>query len=71
MKRDIDISEATEADRNSVEWIVRSGDTDGRSWLAEAPRCPALARHGIAHVGVARAVHPYRVVRTHLRGTAR
>ena len=75
MKRDIDISATTHRDdgdtagRGSVEWVVRAGDGDGRPWLARAPVCPALARYGIAHVGVARAVHPYRVVRTHLGGT--
>jgi hypothetical protein len=69
MKTDIHISETTEAGRGCVEWIVRATDGDGRAWLADAPRCPALARYGIAHVGVAHAVHPYRVVRTQLRGT--
>jgi AraC-like DNA-binding protein len=69
MKPDIDISDTTEAGLQSLERIVRAADTDARPWLADAPRCPALARYGIAHVGVARAVHPYRVVRTSLRGT--
>jgi AraC-like DNA-binding protein len=69
MESDIDISDATEAGQRSVEWVVRAGDAGGRPWLADAPLCAALGRYGIAHVGVARAAHPYRVVRTHLSGT--
>jgi len=49
--------------------VVRADDHDPRPWLADAPVCPALAHHQIAHVGICEARSPYRVVRTHQSGT--
>jgi len=69
MKRDIRISDLTEAGRGTTERVVRARADEPRAWLADAPVCPALARHGIVHVGIADAAHPYRVVRTDLSGT--
>lgn len=40
-----------------------------REWIVRASGCPALAVHGIAHVGVADAAAPYAMVRTDLAGT--
>jgi AraC-like DNA-binding protein len=68
MKRDIHLSETTEAGRGTKERVVRASADDSRDWLLGAPVCDALARHDIVHVGVADAVHPYRVVRTDLSG---
>lgn len=62
MKRDIRLSETTEC-------VVRASRADGRDWLADAPVCMALARHGIVHVGAAEAAHPYEVRRPDLSGT--
>ena len=42
---------------------------DTRDWLADAPVCAALAQHGIVHVGIAEAAHPYLVRRPDLSGT--
>jgi AraC-like DNA-binding protein len=62
MKKDIRLSQTTER-------VVRASLDDARDWLADAPVCPALARHGIVHVGVAEIVHPYEVRRPDLSGT--
>ncbi|MEQ1858349.1 MAG: AraC family transcriptional regulator [Chthoniobacteraceae bacterium] len=62
MKRDIHLSESTER-------VVRASEADARDWLADAPVCASLARHGIVHVGVAVVTHPYSVKRPDLSGT--
>ena len=62
MKRDIRISKTTER-------VARASREDARDWLAEAPVCAALAQHGIVHVGIAEAAHPYLVRRPDLSGT--
>lgn len=62
MKKDIRLSE-------SIERVVRASREDVRDWLADAPVCPALAQHGIVHVGFASVVHPYSVRRPDLSGT--
>jgi AraC-like DNA-binding protein len=62
MKKDIRLSKTTER-------VVRASRADTRPWLADAPVCAALARHGIAHVGSAEAAHPYEVRRPDLSGT--
>lgn len=62
MKRDIRISETSEQ-------VVRASLADTRDWLAEAPVCGSLARHGIVHVGSAEIRHPYSVRRPDLSGT--
>ncbi|MCI0541052.1 MAG: AraC family ligand binding domain-containing protein [Verrucomicrobiales bacterium] len=62
MKRDIHLSETTER-------VVRASRADARDWLADAPVCVMLARHGIVHVGVAEVTHPYEVRRPDLSGT--
>ena len=49
--------------------LVRSDDSDERSWLRATPVCPILANHHIAHVGIMRARHPFEVTRTNLSGT--
>jgi AraC-like DNA-binding protein len=62
MKKDIRISETTEL-------VVRASLADTRDWLADAPVCASLARHGIVHVGCAAIRHPYSVRRPDLSGT--
>ena len=62
MKKDIRISETTE-------FVVRASVADSRDWLADAPVCAALVRHGIVHVGLADIRHPYSVRRPNLSGT--
>ena len=62
MKKDIRISETTEH-------VVRASIEDTRDWLADAPVCAQLARHGIVHVGLADIRHPYSVRRPALSGT--
>jgi len=69
MKKDIHLSEITEAGRGTTEWVVRAGADESREWLVGAPDCAALRPYGIVHVGIAEAAHPYRVVRTDLSGT--
>ena len=49
--------------------VVRVDELDAREWLASAPTCSALAQHRIAHLGVARAVAPYAIVRMKQSGT--
>jgi AraC-like DNA-binding protein len=49
--------------------IVRAHRNDTREWLRDAPVCQALALHRIAHVGVADAAMPYRIVRMKQSGT--
>lgn len=39
-----------------------------REWRTSSEDCPALAVHGIAHVGVCDAAYPYEVVRMDLKG---
>jgi AraC-like DNA-binding protein len=56
-------------DGNLAQWVVRVDKRDPRSWLSEAPNCPALGQYQIAHVGVWHTRAPFRVVRTHLSGT--
>ncbi len=48
---------------------VRANNADQRAWLRDAPVCPALGQHQIAHVGVCHGVAPYRIVRTKQSGT--
>lgn len=62
MKKDIRLSETTER-------VVRASQADARDWLADAPVCASLVRHGIVHVGAAAAAHPYSVKRPDLSGT--
>jgi AraC-like DNA-binding protein len=52
-----------------TERVIRANVSDTRDWLADAPVCMALARHGIVHVGVADVSHPYEVRRPDLSGT--
>lgn len=51
------------------QWVVRARTADTRAWLQDAPVCPALTQHQIAHLGVCHAVAPYRIVRTKQSGT--
>lgn len=53
----------------STERVVRADHADERDWLSEAPVCPSLVHHGIVHVGVVEASHPYEVKRPDLSGT--
>lgn len=48
---------------------VKSSEGERRDWLAESPVCRQLQQRNIAHVGVLRAVYPFRVVRLHQSGT--
>jgi AraC-like DNA-binding protein len=50
-------------------WAVRATAEDRRAFLAKSPVCPALSHAHIAHLGVQRARHPYRIVRVHQSGT--
>jgi transcriptional regulator GlxA family with amidase domain/quercetin dioxygenase-like cupin family protein len=43
---------------------VRVGTEEPRPWLRHYGVCPALARHGMVHVGIAGAHAPYQIVRT-------
>ena len=43
---------------------VRVGTEEPRPWLKHYGVCPALARHGIVHAGIAEAHAPYQIVRT-------
>jgi AraC-like DNA-binding protein len=45
------------------QWVVQVAKRDLRPWLAASPACAALGQHQIAHVGVAEAWSPYRIVR--------
>lgn len=63
------LTETNTAGRGTREQVVRASADDRRAWLVDAPVCTALSRHHIAHVGVAEARHPYRVVRRDLSGT--
>lgn len=45
---------------------ISSGD---RPWLADAPECPLLAIHQIAHIGIMRARFPYEILRNRQSGT--
>lgn len=62
MKTDIRLSK-------TIERVVRASAADHRDWLADAPVCVSLARHGIVHVGIAEIVDPYEVKRPDLSGT--
>ncbi|MEM8956137.1 MAG: AraC family transcriptional regulator [Verrucomicrobiota bacterium] len=48
---------------------VRSGSEMPREWLSDSPICPQLGQRKIAHVGVLKAVYPFRVVRLFQSGT--
>lgn len=48
---------------------VRVDLLDPREWLADFPACALLHQHQIAHVGICRAMTPYRVVRNRQSGT--
>lgn len=58
-----DLSETHILGARTRQWIVRVSRQDDRPWLAEALVCPALGQHQIAHVGIAEARAPYRIVR--------
>lgn len=49
--------------------VVRADTNDPRPWLQEARVCNTLGLHQIAHVGIANAKVPYRVVRKDQSGT--
>lgn len=49
--------------------VLRPDESDQRSWLQGSPICPVLAEHQIAHLGLAEARWPYRVIRTEQSGT--
>lgn len=48
---------------------VRASGEDSRRWLAAAPECPVMQLKHMAHAGVMKAVHPFRVVRLFQSGT--
>ncbi len=47
---------------------MRANDLDERDWLQQAPICPELENHRIAHCGIMHAVHPMEIVRMQLSG---
>ncbi|MFN0075861.1 MAG: helix-turn-helix transcriptional regulator [Prosthecobacter sp.] len=49
--------------------VVRADGRDQRSWLVDAPICPLLKTHHIAHVGRMWASAPFEVVRAEASGT--
>lgn len=49
--------------------VVRSDESDPRTWLQDAPVCRLLKTHHIAHAGVMHANHPFRVSRVNPNGT--
>lgn len=49
--------------------VVRSDDSDTRSWIQREPVCPLLAQHHIAHCGIMDAVPPFEIVRADQSGT--
>ncbi len=64
-----DLTETHILGGKSTQTVVRVDDLDSREWLASAPKCSALAQHRIAHLGVAKAVAPYAIVRKKQSGT--
>ncbi len=55
--------------RRTRQFGVRVDLVDSREWLADFPACALLHQHQIAHVGICRAVTPYRVVRNRQSGS--
>ena len=64
-----DLTETHILGPKSSQLVVRVDDMDPRDWLATSPKCSALAQHRIAHLGVAKAVAPYAIVRKKQSGT--
>lgn len=67
-------SEPYEEDREhfgeATRWeVVRADTSDARDWLADAPVCPLLQTHLIAHVGRMWALPPFEVIRSEASGT--
>ena len=48
---------------------IRADDSDNRSWLKDAPICPLLQTHLIAHAGLMWAESPFEVIRSEASGT--
>lgn len=48
---------------------VRADESDPRAWLADAPLCPLLGAHNIAHTGRMWASSPFEVTRAEASGT--
>ncbi len=67
--QDTDLSDIHRLGNQTRARVVRAQTGDTREWLADAPVCPALRKHRIAHVGLMDAAEPFRVVRTDLSGT--
>ncbi len=54
----------------NTQWeVVRADMSDDRNWLADAPLCPLLQIHHIAHVGRMWAKAPFEVIRSEASGT--
>lgn len=68
MAKPTNLSETHELGGSSFIAVKSSGD-EVRTWLADAPECPAMEPKHIAHAGVMNAVHPFRVVRLFQSGT--
>lgn len=49
--------------------VVRADERDDREWLQEAPLCPVLGQHHIAHVGILEAPEPFEIARPDQSGT--
>ncbi|WP_411826114.1 helix-turn-helix transcriptional regulator [Luteolibacter sp. AS25] len=48
---------------------IRADNSDVRSWLKNAPLCPLLQTHHIAHTGLMWAKSPFEVIRSEASGT--
>lgn len=68
-RSDQNLSETDIRPRNSVTTMVRADATDARTWLANSPICPDLARHQIRHLAVTHMPAPFEIVRTKLGGS--
>lgn len=54
----------------STRWeVVRADTGDDRQWLSDAPVCPLLKAHHIAHAGRMWAKQPFEVIRSDASGT--
>lgn len=66
---DKNLSETDIRSPQSKAWLVRADAADRRSWLADAPVCPALSHYQIRHTAVAHMPAPFEIVRVRLGGS--
>ncbi|MBT4224585.1 MAG: AraC family transcriptional regulator [Opitutae bacterium] len=68
-KSDIILSETDIRTVGSEQTILRSSIKDKREWIMGSPVCTSLSRHQILHLGVARMLPPFEIVRSKLGGS--